>query len=168
MTELRVTLHGTAALTRQLERLGEAARTQTLRQATTNAARVVEAKAQEILRAQVGRDSELARSFVVGVTESDTHHAVAAVGPTAEHAVYLEYGTGVYGTGPGAKRQPIVIVPKTKQALFWPGARHPVRRVVQQGLQPRPYLRPAFQTSKAEATRVMAQTVTEAFKAAIQ
>lgn len=39
------------------------------------------------------------------------------------------------------------IVPREKQALFWPGAKHPVRKVMQAGRHEaaRPFLRPALQ-----------------------
>ena len=35
------------------------------------------------------------------------------------------------------------IVPRRRQALFWPGAAHPVKRVRHPGTKGRPYLRPA-------------------------
>ncbi len=35
---------------------------------------------------------------------------------------------------------PYVILPRNKQALFWPGAKHPVKKVVHPGLPPRPFL----------------------------
>jgi hypothetical protein len=37
------------------------------------------------------------------------------------------------------------IVPKTKKALFWPGARHPVRSVFHPAQAPRPFLKPALE-----------------------
>lgn len=36
------------------------------------------------------------------------------------------------------------IFPKTKKALFWPGAAHPVGKVDHPGNKPYPYLRPAL------------------------
>lgn len=49
-----------------------------------------------------------------------------------KYALWVEEGT-----------QPHVILPKTKKALFWPGADHPVRMVNHPGTQARPYLWPA-------------------------
>jgi hypothetical protein len=48
------------------------------------------------------------------------------------YARWVEEGTG-----------PHVILPKTKKALFWPGAAHPVRMVFHPGTRPHPYLMPA-------------------------
>lgn len=48
------------------------------------------------------------------------------------YALPVEVGTG-----------PHIIVPRTKQALYWPGAEHPVKRVRHPGTKPSPYLRPA-------------------------
>lgn len=50
-------------------------------------------------------------------------------GPTVDYAAAVEFGTG-----------PHDIVPKNKKALFWPGARHPVKRVHHPGSAPNPYM----------------------------
>lgn len=42
-------------------------------------------------------------------------------------------------------RPALTIVPKKKQALFWPGAAHPVRRVKQPARRGNPYLARALQ-----------------------
>jgi hypothetical protein len=60
--------------------------------------------------------------------------------PTASYAPYVEYGTGIYGTGPGATHEPIVIRPKNKKALYWNGAEHPVRQVTNPGQHPNPFM----------------------------
>lgn len=54
---------------------------------------------------------------------------------TIVYAAAVELGTG-----------PRDIVPRNRKALFWPGARHPVKRVRHPGTRPRPYLRPAADT----------------------
>lgn len=64
----------------------------------------------------------------------------------AKYGPFIEFGTGVYGP----KGSPIEIVPKNKKALFWKGARHPVRKVVSPGMKARPYMRPAFRESIKE------------------
>lgn len=55
---------------------------------------------------------------------------------TAPYAGYVHGGTGIYGP----KKKEIVIRPKNKKALWWPGARHPVKKVVQKGQKPNPFV----------------------------
>jgi hypothetical protein len=50
---------------------------------------------------------------------------------------YVEYGTA-----------PHVITPKTKRALYWEGAAHPVARVNHPGTAAQPFLRPALLTHR--------------------
>jgi len=57
----------------------------------------------------------------------------------APHASFLHMGTGVYG--PSGRQ--IQILPSAKRALYWPGAKHPVRSVTQMGIRPRGFLRDA-------------------------
>jgi HK97 gp10 family phage protein len=45
---------------------------------------------------------------------------------------FVEYGT-----------EPHIIRPRTKQALWWPGAHHPVKMVRHPGTQAQPFIRPA-------------------------
>lgn len=45
----------------------------------------------------------------------------------------VEYGSG-----------PHIITPKTKKALYWPGADHPVAKVNHPGTPAQPFLRPAL------------------------
>jgi hypothetical protein len=55
------------------------------------------------------------------------------------YASYLHYGTGIYG--PYGVR--FEIRPRHKKALWRPGLLHPVKRVVQDGIEPRDFLRDA-------------------------
>ena len=59
-------------------------------------------------------------------------------------------GYGFYGVGYGrllvTGTRPHVIVPRTKRALFWPGAGHPVRRVEHPGTKPNRFPERAVQT----------------------
>lgn len=57
---------------------------------------------------------------------------------SADHAAAVELGTG-----------PHIIEPDTKQALYWPGAAHPVKRVYHPGTPAQPYLRPAVTAAAA-------------------
>jgi len=66
---------------------------------------------------------------------------------TSGYGGFLEIGTGLYG--PKKKR----IVPKTKKALWWPGARHPVASVA--GRPATPYMRPALEDVKRRAAAIL-------------
>lgn len=59
--------------------------------------------------------------------------AQGEVEPKAEYNMAVEYGTKAHR-----------ILPRSRKALSWPGARHPVRGVDHPGTRPRPYLRPAL------------------------
>ncbi|MEU3507676.1 hypothetical protein ABZ733_07070 [Streptomyces longwoodensis] len=65
---------------------------------------------------------------------AEVHDKVLRVGSLdCNYATDVELGTPKH-----------VILPKNKQALYWPGADHPVRRVNHPGTPPMPYLRPAL------------------------
>jgi HK97 gp10 family phage protein len=53
----------------------------------------------------------------------------------------------------GAKAH--VIHARSKKALFWQGARHPVRSVRHPGTAPRPFMRPGFEAGKARVQAAM-------------
>ncbi len=65
------------------------------------------------------------------------------VGTNLNYAAVQEFGSGSFSEYPGAKKQRIIIKPKTKKALAWPGAAHPVKKVKHPGVKGKPYLRPA-------------------------
>lgn len=78
--------------------------------------------------------------------DSIEHHVeggdliVSATGSDEEtYAAYVELGT-----------MPHVIRPKTKQALYWEGAAHPVKVVHHPGTKPQPFLRPALFTERSD------------------
>lgn len=50
-----------------------------------------------------------------------------------DHWHHVEYGT-----------EPHVIEPRTKRALWWPGAHHPVKKVQHPGTPAQPFMRPAL------------------------
>lgn len=88
------------------------------------------------------------------VVEADRSHAVAQIGPTPQHGLYVEFGTGVYGTGPGATGQRITS--KSGGLLRWTdqgGGEHFARSIA--GMTPRPFLRPALDESHAEVLAAM-------------
>lgn len=67
-------------------------------------------------------------------------------GPTANYGGDVEYGSA-----------PHVIRARTKRALFWPGAEHPVKQVNHPGNAPQPYMRPAFEQATKSLDKVMGQ-----------
>ena len=58
----------------------------------------------------------------------------------APYASFLHEGTGIYGP----RGQMIIIRPKNKKALFWPGASHPVGVVRQKGIRPQGFVQRAI------------------------
>lgn len=84
------------------------------------------ADAKAIVAKDTGR---LANSLI-----SEVQNKVLRVGSTdVNYATDVEMGT-----------MPHLIFPNSKQALFWPGAAHPVAYVNHPGTRPQPYLRPSL------------------------
>jgi hypothetical protein len=83
------------------------------------------------------RTGELANSENSHVNQDGSEGKVQA---TAKHARFVHDGTGIYGP----KGKEIIILPKKKKALFWPGGKHPVKKVVQQGIRPNPFFKKAL------------------------
>lgn len=65
-------------------------------------------------------------------------------GTNAAQAFALEFGSGLHATGEGAVKEKYPIEPDEKKALFWPGAEHPVKRVMHPGIEAQPHFRPAY------------------------
>jgi Bacteriophage HK97-gp10, putative tail-component len=87
----------------------------------------------------------LVRSLHADIRQLTADLLEARVGTWLEYARWLEEGTGIYGP---AKR-PIVIVPKSKKALFWGGYDEnggPLirRRAVVKGIKPKGYFAEAI------------------------
>jgi hypothetical protein len=59
--------------------------------------------------------------------------------PTASYAPFVEFGT-----------RPHTILPTSKQALYWPGADHPVRSVNHPGTKPNPFMERIVAASQAD------------------
>ncbi|MEU6234423.1 HK97 gp10 family phage protein [Kitasatospora sp. NPDC047058] len=83
------------------------------------------AVAQGLARVNTGR---LKQSIV-----SEVNGLVMRVSTDVSYWRYVEYGTG-----------PHIIRPKTKKALYWEGAAHPVAQVNHPGTPAFPFLRPAL------------------------
>jgi hypothetical protein len=84
--------------------------------------------------------SNLVNSITHYVTDGGRTGILKATAPYAEH---VHEGTGLFG--PHKKR----IVPRDKKALFWPGARHPVKSV--KGMKGRPFFTRAIEKTDAQA-----------------
>jgi len=79
-------------------------------------------------------DTGRLRSSIVSRAEGSGRSVGYVVGSNVNYAAAVEYGTA-----------PHVIKPKYKQALYWPGARHPVAQVNHPGTRAQPFLRPAIE-----------------------
>lgn len=82
------------------------------------------------------RTGRLRQSISVNINPDKT---VATIGSNVEYASAVEFGA-----------RPHVIKPKTKKALFWKGAAHPVKSVNHPGMQGKFYLTRAFQDHKED------------------
>lgn len=70
------------------------------------------------------------------------------VGPNVPYAIYIEMGT-----------KPHIITPRTKKALYWKGAEHPVKKVHHPGTDAKPFVQPSFEEIKAFYKDIIVQTV---------
>lgn len=151
-------------LTRGLAQLSDAVAAQALSDAALAGAQVVVNRAVERLSIQSWESGDLGRSMHALVVEADASHAVAEAAANREYAVFVEYGTGIYGVGEGATRQPIR--PKTGKFLRWVGKDgqvHFAREV--KGMEPRPFLRPALDESHDQVLEAMGNSIQNALKA---
>ena len=73
------------------------------------------------------------------------------VSSAAPYAVYVHEGTGIFGP----RRQPIR--PRTKRALFWEGARRPVRQV--RGQRPNRFMDRAADRAAPAVRQVMEEAL---------
>jgi HK97 gp10 family phage protein len=104
----------------------------------------------EKLKCPVGHNSQ-------GVNLRSTIHSViegsdsALVGPNSEHAMYVEFGTGLFTDYPGAS--PHRIVPVKAQALAWPQPNPTNFAASIAGMHPQPFVRPAFAEGRDQALK---------------
>jgi len=86
------------------------------------------------------KTSNLARSRTTSVSEDGNKGSLSF---TAPYAMFVHEGTGLFGI---YHRR---IVPKTKKAMFWPGARHPVKSTA--GMKGNPFATKAVDAVDASA-----------------
>ena len=79
-----------------------------------------------------------ARQSIHGGVDVDDGKFVLYLSHGVEYGRYLEEGTGKYGP----KGKPYTIEPVNKKALYWEGAKHPVKKVTHPGMKPRSIIRP--------------------------
>ena len=73
------------------------------------------------------------------------------------YALYVHEGTGIYGPN----GQPIEIYPTNKQALYWPGAPHPVKKVTIQGQRPNPFATRAIENAEQRVSEFVRRAMRE-------
>lgn len=67
-----------------------------------------------------------------------------SVGSSLNYASWVVSGT-----------RPHQILPRTAQALFWPGAAHPVRAVQHPGTKPNPFMQTALEAAAPQAEAIL-------------
>jgi len=77
----------------------------------------------------------------------------------AWYAHLIEYGTGSFyaGNGSKSKKAPYDIKPKNKKSLFFAGLARQV--VTHPGIQPKPFMRPAFDASNQQSIEAIANYI---------
>ncbi len=93
------------------------------------------------------KTGNLRRTIHVGRITARSAETIAS----ANYAAHVEFGT-----------RPHEIRPRTKKALFWKGARHPVRRVQHPGTRARPFMIPGAEKAIAGAAG-LAQRIVRAW-----
>lgn len=137
-SRLTITLVGADEAARKFPRFAQAISGAQLMAAVTAGAKVVQntAKVKVPKRTQM-----LARSITIEPIEQSETSASVKVGPSEPYGKYVEYGTGVYATGPGgssAKKVPWRF--KTGDGSW----------VTTRGQRPQPFMRPAWDENQSE------------------
>ncbi len=88
------------------------------------------------------------------LSSGDTHAATQVITTDPVTLGYVRHGTGIYGPS-GAP-----IRPRTKRALYWEGAAHPVRSV--RGSPPNEFVTPVLAEGAAYAREQLSAAVGEA------
>jgi len=81
----------------------------------------------------------------------------AIITATAPYSIFVHQGTGIYGPS----GQPFQIRAKNKMALFWPGAKHPVKSVTPRGQKPNPFMNRALDKVKDRLPGIFSQAINE-------
>lgn len=125
---INVTFEGFNELVADARDAGARGADKLLRAALTNSASRVQSEQRQLAPHRTGT---LQRSILVQIK-----FPKAEVTAQEKYAVFIEEGTG-----------PFTIKPKTKKALFWPGAKHPVRMVRHPGIKAKPFFKPGYENA---------------------
>ena len=157
------TITGGKELRAKLQKLSAAMRGPILERAAMDGALIMQREVQQKAPVDTGayRSSIQAEAGKAAATSAE-----ATVGTNAEQSFALEYGSGLHAEkGP---REKYAIEPDEKKALFWPGAAHPVFRVMHPGIEAQPHFRPGFDKAKDPATKAVASAIRRQIDKAIQ
>jgi len=92
--------------------------------------------------------------FLVQTFQAVLSNAVLRWYPTASYARFVEFGTA-----------PHRIAPVDRQALYWPGANHPVRSVMHPGTRPNPFMERIVDTSTSDINDQFGEALQQIVKA---
>ncbi len=158
MADYSVRIDGADELMKALKKSGETVRDKVGKAVVKAARRVEEAvgtKAPHITGALKG-------SINVQGPIHTSNNIGAVVGTNLKYARAVEFGTGIYGEGEGATRQPIV--PRRAKVLAWKkGGKWIFARQVA-GMKPRRFFQKGVEDSRKEATQIIADGVGEVLK----
>lgn len=125
---LDVKFEGFNELVQDARDLGARGADQLVKSALTNSAGRVQSEQRQRAPHRTGT---LQRSILVQIK-----FPKAEITAQEKYAVIIEEGTG-----------PFTIKPKTKKALFWPGAKHPVKMVRHPGIKAKPFFKPGYEAA---------------------
>lgn len=120
-----------------------------------------------------GMETGLDESADLGVrTMKAAHNPFSKTGKTLRSIKSVSNGDFSRSMGPMTDdKVPIFLEKGTKPHiitgnpwLYWPGAKHPVKKVNHPGTTPRPFVEPAHRTLKVMFSKIMAKNINNAFK----
>lgn len=133
MIKVNVNVTGTNAIIKNLDQYSKQTQ-QTVRDIVNESALNIQNNAKR--RAPV--DTGNLRARIVMEPQSQQPYVVR-VGTNVQYAEAVEFGTG-----------PRIITPTNKKALFWKGAKHPVKAVKHPGTKAKPFLFPSWEEERPQ------------------
>lgn len=109
--------------------------------------------------ALIGRNAKMEAPSKTGELRRGIKNKISpfrgSVESTVDYGIYVHEGTGKYGKGKG----PYIIRPVRKKALFWKGARHPVKSVRHPGIRPNPFMKRGAEKSERQVQVIFQKAV---------
>lgn len=136
---IQVRIEGTKEVSRLISRLSNMK--EGIRSAMTYLVADIESRAVKLTPV---RTSNLVNSITRYIAPDGSFGILKA---TAPYARYVHEGTGLYGP----YKQGWIIKPRRKKALYWEGARHPVKKVFAKGQRPNPFFTKAIKQKSPSA-----------------